>query len=568
MKIKILNSEFSELGVIEDVLSAEKREGLNSYKELQFSTILTPKVSALIAEGHIAEVDNDYFDLVYFQKAQQSNGRLSVAAEFEHVSYRLNDPEYDIEFFTEIGTPEEILEKILAGTGFTIGTVEFSETITFSIQEKSSRRKVLMEFINYLGGEVDFKKFQISILKQRGSTVPKNITAGRNIEVITMSYDKRQKDDNGNPLVAYTCKLIRPMNIELGDVVTVQYDTLGINANLRVVSISTNPYNSFDVEFEIGNFNPTLENDIYRIETSTITKDKLYHGCRIGPEYGFECIRNDKKARAYMNSENLAFQAGDGSGKSWKNKLYYDIDTETGEAELFFAGKFEVETVVSNETITQVLYAHDGRIARLTVDHLLTGDFISGSEYIYFIEAKNQYLRFIVGQRRDDLPKVHYINNGGQPLYWDSADNQYITTDVTDYPVMVYVYDLTTKMQIDFEKDSSGEMVPKIVLGAGVGNEDYPTYGKGYIFKDTDGLLLKYITSQGKEMIANLYEEGIDITYKSESNSRITFKINEEGITQIGNTGPVGLRNIAISDTPPTGPQLNDLWIDTNAEVI
>lgn len=568
MKIKILNSEFSELGVIEDVLSAEKREGLNSYKELQFSTILTPKVSALIAEGHIAEVDNDYFDLVYFQKAQQSNGRLSVAAEFEHVSYRLNDPEYDIEFFTEIGTPEEILEKILAGTGFTIGTVEFSETITFSIQEKSSRRKVLMEFINYLGGEVDFKKFQISILKQRGSTVPKNITAGRNIEVITMSYDKRQKDDNGNPLVAYTCKLIRPMNIELGDVVTVQYDTLGINANLRVVSISTNPYNSFDVEFEIGNFNPTLENDIYRIETSTITKDKLYHGCRIGPEYGFECIRNDKKARAYMNSENLAFQAGDGSGKSWKNKLYYDIDTETGEAELFFAGKFEVETVVSNETITQVLYAHDGRIARLTVDHLLTGDFISGSEYIYFIEAKNQYLRFIVGQRRDDLPKVHYINNGGQPLYWDSADNQYITTDVTDYPVMVYVYDLTTKMQIDFEKDSSGEMVPKIVLGAGVGNEDYPTYGKGYIFKDTDGLLLKYITSQGKEMIANLYEEGIDITYKSESNSRITFKINEEGITQIGNTGPVGLRNIAISDTPPTSPQLNDLWIDTNAEVI
>jgi|LSQX01.3.fsa_nt_gb hypothetical protein len=568
MKIKILNSEFSELGVIEDVLSAEKREGLNSYKELQFSTILTPKVSALIAEGHIAEVDNDYFDLVYFQKAQQSNGRLSVAAEFEHVSYRLNDPEYDIEFFTEIGTPEEILEKILAGTGFTIGTVEFSETITFSIQEKSSRRKVLMEFMNYLGGEVDFKKFQISILKQRGSTVPKNITAGRNIEVITMSYDKRQKDDNGNPLVAYTCKLIRPMNIELGDVVTVQYDTLGINANLRVVSISTNPYNSFDVEFEIGNFNPTLENDIYRIETSTITKDKLYHGCRIGPEYGFECIRNDKKARAYMNSENLAFQAGDGSGKSWKNKLYYDIDTETGEAELFFAGKFEVETVVSNETITQVLYAHDGRIARLTVDHLLTGDFISGSEYIYFIEAKNQYLRFIVGQRRDDLPKVHYINNGGQPLYWDSADNQYITTDVTDYPVMVYVYDLTTKMQIDFEKDSSGEMVPKIVLGAGVGNEDYPTYGKGYIFKDTDGLLLKYITSQGKEMIANLYEEGIDITYKSESNSRITFKINEEGITQIGNTGPVGLRNIAISDTPPTSPQLNDLWIDTNAEVI
>lgn len=336
MRIKILSPEFDELGEISDVISAELREGLNSFKELQFSTILTPEVSELIVDNIIAEVDDDYYDIAYFEKAQYGDGTLRVSAEFEHVSYRLNNPEYDMEYFTEIGTPAEVLGKILAGTDFTVGTVEFTETVTFSIQEKSSRRKMLMEFVSYLGGEVDFNKFEISIMEHRGSTIPKDITEGRNFEIIAVSFDKRQKDDEGNALVAYTCKLIRPMDINLGDVVTMRYGTLGIDTSLRVVSVTTNPYNTFDVEFEIGNFNSTLENDIYRIETSAVAKDKFYNGCRIGPEFGFEAIRNDKKARAYFRSDGLAIQSGDGSGDNWQNKIHIN-----NEGELIISGASE-----------------------------------------------------------------------------------------------------------------------------------------------------------------------------------------------------------------------------------
>ena len=61
-----------------------------------------------------------------------------------------------------------------------------------------------MDFVSYLGGEVLFNKFEISILKQRGSRIPKNLLIDRNIEVLSVAYSKREKDALGNPLVSYS----------------------------------------------------------------------------------------------------------------------------------------------------------------------------------------------------------------------------------------------------------------------------------------------------------------------------------------------------------------------------
>jgi uncharacterized repeat protein (TIGR02059 family) len=427
----MLNSSLVELDTLYDVVQSTKREGLNSYKELQFQTYLTPELSSLINDNNIAEVDEDYFDLVYYAKDQKDNGDLDVAAEFEHVSYRLNNSEYDKEFFAEIGTPEYILGKILEGTGFTVGTVEFTTTMTYSIQEKSSRRKMLSEFTALLGGELDFNKFTISILQHRGSTTPKNITEGRNFSIIGVSFNKRQKDASGNPLVAYTCKLIKPMEISLGDVVTMQYGTLGIDTSLRVVSITTNPYNNEDVEFEIGNFNPTLENDTYRIETTTVTKDKLYNGTRIGPTYGFESVLSNKKARSYFNSTGGAWQVGDGTGENWTDKLFIQIDPETGKAKLLFDGELSanvinaitanIQTIISTTIIVQNLYAQYGTIADLTTDSVDTSKekvdkFLAGDKTdVYYQDLFNQHHRWITATYIGDLTNQTWTTYPASP---------------------------------------------------------------------------------------------------------------------------------------------------------
>lgn len=502
--IKILNQSLVELATITVASSAVRTEKINCDNILNFSIRTKDPASAHINENNIAELDGDYFDIVYYKKEQQSDGKLIVTAECEHVSYRLNEETVDT--FTEIGTPAEVLSAILSGTGFTVGTVNFTEAVTFSLQQAASRRALLMQFAAYVEGELEFDGFEISLLTQRGSSTPKALTVGKDITVISKAVNKRVLDAEGNPQISYACGVYKGAELALGDVVTLNYSALDISASLRVVSKSYDPYNPNNVAVEIGNFINALEDDIYRIQTTTVVKDKLYHGCRIGPQNGFECIRSDKKARAYLNSTNLALQAGDGTGENWRNKLYYDLDPETGEAELYFGGKFNVEAVASNAAILQVLYATEGRIARLTVDRLLSGNPLLGTEYIYFISIREQYQKFIIGHRT--AVQEQYTNEAEQPFFWNNESQEYMTTINTGIPVMVYVYDLTTKLEMNFERDSTGTMVPKIILGAGIGSEDYPERGKGYIYKETDGLLLKYVQADGGILSVKLGEDG------------------------------------------------------------
>ncbi|ODM27639.1 hypothetical protein A7W90_16250 [Clostridium sp. Bc-iso-3] len=345
MRLKVLAPDcITELGVINDTYSSDYTEEINGIKELSFTTILTKEVGNLINDVNVIEHDGDLFDIAAYKK-QQSGMNLRVDAECEHISYRLNDPEYDVEYFTEIGTPEEILEKILAGTDFTVGAVEFYDTVTYSAQEAKSRRALLMEFVDYIGGEADFNGFEVSILIQRGSPEPKNLTAGRNIAVISKNVNKRERDELGNPVVAYECELIRPMELNLGDVVALEYERLDIDISLRIVSITKNPYNRHEVRFQVGNKIPGIQDDMYRIQTTTVAKNKVYNGTRIGPDEGFVSERSDKMAKMAANAtEGFKLYLGDGSGSVWEAAFYVVI--EDGVPRLYLGGNAEFQGIV------------------------------------------------------------------------------------------------------------------------------------------------------------------------------------------------------------------------------
>lgn len=318
--IKILNSSFERQAILKEVINLNKFEEINGEKTLTFSAILDEKTSTYINENAVIELDDDYFDIAYFKKNQNEDGTLTIDVEAEHISYRLNIPEYDMEYFTATGTPASVLSAILSGTGFTVGKIEYSGNVTYSIQEKKSRRQMLMEFIAHLGGEVDFDKFTISILQHRGSTEPKLLTKGKNIKVVSKIFNKRDRDKNGNPLIAYTCEpiMLPDEPLLLGDEVLLIQKDLGIQEQLRIVRIGYNPYNPIEADIELANFISGLEDDIYRIETSTVTKEKVYNGCKIGPKEGFVCIKGDNKAKATMNAtEGFKLEIGDGSGNVW-----------------------------------------------------------------------------------------------------------------------------------------------------------------------------------------------------------------------------------------------------------
>jgi len=196
----------------------------------------------------------------------------------------------------------------------------------------------------------------------------------------------------------------------------------------------------------------------------------------------------------------------------------------------------KAELIVTNTLITNFLYATEGRIARLTVDHLLTEDILSGAEHLNYVDIKDQYIRLIQADRRDDLPQVQYTAEDETTLlYWKDVTESEMTFIETAFPVMVYQYDRYIKREIGFHEDGT-YMIPLDVYGVGTGTGDY---GKGRIFKDVDEFKVEYLHGGTGESIG--------------------LRMDNDGMRKVGGTGDVQIRNVAISnDSPEDIPGLED----------
>ena len=555
--IKILDSSFKRLGVIKNALSSNRLEEINGENVLDFEAVLDWRISNFIDDNSIFEVDDDWFDTAYLKKTANEDNTYTVEVESDHISYRLNREEYNIEFFTELGSPTYILGKILEGTGFTVGTVEFSTQVAYSAQEAKSRRQLLMEFVAYLEGEVQFNKFQVSIVNHRGSTTAKQVIKDRNVKVVSKITNKRQFDEDGNPTVSYTCTpLYLPGDAySLGDNISLRKKELGISEELRVVSITRDVYEPMNVTFQFANYLNGLESSLYHISVTAVSKDKFMNGIRIGPEFGFEAVRNDKRARAYFRSDEMKFQSGDGSGSTWKDRLYYDYDSDTDETVLVFDGVLSARIINAlSVLITPNLYAGKATISELTVDELDTSDKVknfleSNTADVNYQRIYDQYHKFITAST-DGSTYSQATNRMGELLYWIDDTFTAASTEPTDWPVYIYDYTEHTKMSIEFEYDGTNH-IPKIVLGAGTGASN-PDWGKAKIYKDVDGFYIDYFNgSNGTKYTFKITDEGIDFSGFPTITYQENIVIN-------------GLIQVWVQDDPPIGAKEKDLWVDTD----
>lgn len=326
--IIILDINFNKLGIIKNAIKSERYEEINGENILNFSAILDEKLNSLINQDSIFEVDNDYFDISYLKKNANEDGSFTIDVEAEHISYRLNQKQYDLEFFTEHGSPWFILEQILQGTGFNIWGVHFFNSETYSIQEKISRRQLLMNFVNYLKAEIIFNGWSITLIPQRGQNTNRIMVKDKNIKVLSKSLNKKELDDNDNYLISYECEPIYLPgdNYSLGDKILLIQNDINISEELRIVNISYDIYDRTQMTFLLGNYINGIEKNLFRIITESIIKDKFYNNIRIGPRYGFEAIRNDKKTRAIFNSiDGIRLQKGDGLG-GWTDQISFNLE--------------------------------------------------------------------------------------------------------------------------------------------------------------------------------------------------------------------------------------------------
>lgn len=210
-------------------------------------------------------------------------------------------------------------------------------------------------------------------------------------------------------------------------------------------------------------------------------------------------------------------------------------------------------TIQSITNITEIMYAKEGRVARLTVDKLLTGDPLNGDETINYVDIDEQHIRWKTATRDDSLPLVQYTTRDDQLLYWLDSAHTTMTTLETDPstedprdPVMVPQYDILTKSAYEFiYNPSSGYYEPRIVMGAGYGAAD-PDRGKAFIYKDADSIKMEYITVTGDKYRIDIGEHGI-FTYPSIVSIASIQNTAEHVAADILNLEPVGYTGFATT---------------------
>lgn len=325
--ITIRDSEQSRLAILDLYTDSTIVEVINGEYTAKFTAIIDEDGKAeYIQHGNLVEIDGQYFNIGQHRRTRGSDGSLLVAVSCQQVSYDLLYTNFDE--FVQAGTPAELLNLLLPGTGFTAGIVQPTNIISVEFRELVTARAVLLEIAAQAGGELLFDKYQISLLNRRGQLRGNQFRLGKNLIGIV----KDSHIQTGSPVVAYEIDIVELNSLpefagleyfELGDTVQIIDEELGIDELQRIVRYEYDPRRRIKSKVSITAQIPTIANQIVTLQRSTVAKDKWYYGNRIGPEIGFESVRSDKLARSVFNADEFRMQRGDGEGH-WTDAIYFD----------------------------------------------------------------------------------------------------------------------------------------------------------------------------------------------------------------------------------------------------
>ena len=143
---------------------------------------------------------------------------------------------------------------------------------------------------------------------------------------------------------------------ELGDTVHLFDSQLGIiDLPVRIIKESHNPVQRMKGNVTISNtagaFIKDISDTVVALQQTTITKESLYNGVKIGPDNGFVATRSDDLVKTSMNATNgISIDMRNTIAASYTPVFYVQTDAETGTAKLYLAGNavFTGEVIASD----------------------------------------------------------------------------------------------------------------------------------------------------------------------------------------------------------------------------
>jgi hypothetical protein len=157
---KIINSSNQTLVILDNVINPVITEAINREFTFSFSTVIDNDKSSYVNYQNKVEVEDNYFNIVYTEEERTAEG-LFIRVQCEHVSYDLLSANFTAGF-TAIGLFSAVATTILAGTGFTVGTVASTATETISVLESTNARSLLLSWAALHGGEIEWDKYTVN----------------------------------------------------------------------------------------------------------------------------------------------------------------------------------------------------------------------------------------------------------------------------------------------------------------------------------------------------------------------------------------------------------------------
>ncbi len=312
----VLDNIIKETARIKRVVNGEFTFAFEAYEKELKSEYFKPHNNLI--------VDEQTFDIKYIEQKHEVEVLYSIQC--EHVNYRMEDGEENLySTYAYTGTPTQILTNILSGTEFSVGTVSFTDVITISVNKEITRKKLIYQLANLLGGEIEYTNqgFTINILDTIGQSNGFQVRFGKNLKGITKTIDSR-----GGLKTYYSVDIIELKNsteyiekglqdlevIGVGDTIDVIDQVIGLNVQNRILSIEYNPIFKMNTSLEITNTIELITDKINQIETESIKQGKSYNNVTISPDYGFRATLSDGFGRATLGGGGISLDTGDGQG--------------------------------------------------------------------------------------------------------------------------------------------------------------------------------------------------------------------------------------------------------------
>lgn len=217
------------------------------------SVTLGVPYTALVNDDTQLRFDGQLYNVTAY--TMDTDGQSPICTiEAEHISYELNDPEYNLMAFAMHGTPAEILAAALEGTPYSVGTVEPTGVRTILTEEEATRRAIIFTISVLCDAEITYSGdgHTVNLLNHRGSSTP--IDVFETDAVTHVSYSRSKLDGTTN----YTLGFGQRASLVCGDELHIEYSPLGMNVDTRIIAMSYNPYDPYEVSIDVGDSVPDI----------------------------------------------------------------------------------------------------------------------------------------------------------------------------------------------------------------------------------------------------------------------------------------------------------------------